>query len=197
MKKLLYLVIPLALFTFLYARANSNAPKDIEIQTYKEGEVIDLNNCSLTASHKDLLDKEYFSILPIEYSVTNNNNDSYDCLKILYNMVVYNGYNSSTVQNINDWAEGIPEDQIPHNYDIEYDPAEFILAPGQSKDFILYYYVNKDQLKKFPACIKFANNLHKDTYDNKLANGVFYYEIIDLELGIWSFLKLDQMTNLR
>lgn len=195
MKKLLYLVIPLALFIILYTRVNSNAPKEIEIQTYKEGEVIDLNNCSLTASHEDLLDKEYFSILPIEYSVTNNNDDSYDCSKIIYNMVVYNGYGESVASNINAFPDDIPQDQIPHPYDLEYEPSDFIVNPGETKDFTLYYAVNRDELKKFPTCIKFANNLHKDTYDNKLANGVFYYEIIDLELGIWSFLKLDQMTN--
>lgn len=187
MKKFFFIIIPLAIFAFLYVRVNSNTPKDLEIKNYKEGEVINCNNCTFTSSHKDLIDKEYYSILPIAYDITNNNNQSYDCSNILYNLVVYNGYGETTVQNISDFPVDLPDEQMPNPYDVEYEPKDFILASGESKQFIFYYIVNKEQLKKFPTCIKLANNLYKDTYNNKLKNGSFYYEIIDLELGFEIF----------
>ena len=187
MKKILIAFTPIILFSFLYIMANRQTPKNMEIKTYEEGETVICNNCTFTASHKDLIDKEYYSILPIAYDITNNNNQSYDCSNILYNLVVYNGYGETTVQNINDFPVDLPDEQMPNPYDVEYEPKDFILASGESKQFIFYYIVNKEQLKKFPTCIKLANNLHKDTYNNKLKNGSFYYEIIDLELGFEVF----------
>lgn len=182
MKKSLFIIVPLALFTFLYLLVNRQTPKNMEIHTYHEGEIIECNNCEISVRQKDLIDQEYFSIMPIEYNVKNNNQNAYDCSDILFNMIFHNGYGESVAQNINYFPDDFPQDQIPHPYDLEYELSDFIVNPGETKDFTLYYAVNRDELKNYPTCIKLANNLYKDTYNNKLENGTFYYEIIDLGL---------------
>lgn len=195
MKKFLIAFTPIILFSFLYIMANRQTPKNMEIKTYEEGETLICNNCEITACHKEIIDGKYFSILPIQYIIKNDNQESYDCSRIFYSMIVHNGYAESIIQNINDFTEGIPEDQKPEAYDIEYEPADFILNPNESKEFVLYYAIDREDFKKFPTCIKLANSLYKETYNNKLANGTFYYEIIDLEKGKWNILLLDQKTS--
>lgn len=76
MKKFLIAFTPIILFSFLYIMANRQIPKNMEIKTYEEGETIICNNCEITACHKEIIDGKYFSILPIQYIIKNDNQEA-------------------------------------------------------------------------------------------------------------------------
>lgn len=184
MKKILTSII-IAFIAFVaigYYRVNQDKPQNIEIKSYGINEDIDFDGLEirLTDIRKTNNDKGgniSANRIKATYKVKNKTDKNLDASPYLLALTYNKGLDESVGQNIVDSPKELKK-MNKTSYETYYLPKDFIINPNEEKTFEIYY---KDtSANDYPSCMLFSNKLYLDKYKEKLKEGVFYYELIDL-----------------
>lgn len=192
MKKILTSII-IAFIAFVaigYYRVNQDKPQNIEIKSYGINEDIDFDGLEFRLTYISKTDKDKggdisSNRIKATYKVKNKTDKNLDASPYILSLTYNKGLDESVGQNIVDSPKELKK-MNKTSYETYYLPKDFIINPNEEKTFEIYY---KDtSANDYPSCLLFSNKLYLDKYKEKLKEGVFYYELIDLGDKSWSFL---------
>lgn len=184
MKKILTSII-IAFIAFVaigYYRVNQDKPQNIEIKSYGINEDIDFDGLKIRLTDISKTDKDkggniIANRIKVTYKVKNKTDNNLDASPYLLSLTYNKGLDESVGQNIVDSPKELKK-MNKTSYETYYLPKDFIINPNEEKTFEIYY---KDtSANDYPSCMLFSNKLYLDKYKEKLKEGVFYYELIDL-----------------
>ena len=172
----------IAFAAIAYLRVNRDKPRDIEIKSYAINEDIDFDGLAIRLSdiskiNKDKIGNLSYNCIKATYRVKNKTHKNFDASPYLMALTYHKGLDNSVGQNVVDSPKELKK-MGKTSYDTYYLPKDFIINPNEEKTFEIYY---KDGSRnEYPSCLLFSNELYMDKYNEKLKDGVFYYELIDL-----------------
>lgn len=192
MKKILTSIVIafIAFVAIAYLRVNRDKPKDIEIKSYAINEDIDFDGLAIRLSdiskiNKDKIGNLSYDSIKATYRVKNKTDKNLDASPYLLALTYHKGLDNSVGQNIVDSPKELKK-MGKTSYETYYLPKDFIINPKEEKTFEIYY--KDSSSNEYPSCLLFSNEIYMDKYNEKLKDGVFYYELIDLGDKSWSFL---------
>lgn len=192
MKKILTSII-IAFIAFVaigYYRVNQDKPQNIEIKSYGINEDIYFDGLEIRLTDISKTDNEKggdisSNRIKATYKVKNKTDKNLDASPYILSLTYNKGLDESVGQNIVDSPKELKK-MNKTSYETYYLPKDFIINPNEEKTFEIYY---KDtSANDYPSCMLFSNKLYLDKYKEKLKEGIFYYELIDLGDKSWSFL---------
>lgn len=184
MKKILTSIV-IAFIAFVavsYYRVNRDKPRDIEIKSYAINEDIDFDGLEIRLTDISKTDNDKggdisANRIKATYKVKNKTDKNLDSSPYLLSLTYNKGLDKSVGQNIVDSPKELKK-MNKTSYETYYLPKNFIINPNEEKTFEIYY---KDtSTNEYPSCFLFSNRLYMDKYKEKLEDGIFYYELIDL-----------------
>ena len=192
MKKIITSIV-IAFIAFVavsYYRVNRDKPKDIEVKSYGINEDIDFDGLEIRLTDISKTDNDKggnisANRIKATYKVKNKTSKDLDASPYLLALTYHKCLDNSVGQNVVDSPKELKK-MSKVSYETYYLPKDFIINPNEEKTFEIYY---KDtSTNEYPSCFLFSNRLYMDKYKEKLEDGIFYYELIDLGDKSWSFL---------